>query len=119
MSEAPCALSSDGSTVLVSGTVDFGNFAEVRSLGEEMLGDGQHAAVNVGGLDVANSVAVALLLAWFRQANREGRSIVFVDVPRDLRNIIDFSGLSSVLPMGSGGSEPSQPASQTASEPDA
>ena len=103
--EAPCALASDGSALVVSGIVDFANFCEVRSLGEEMLGDGQHASVNLGRLEVANSVAVALLLAWFRQANREGRTIVFVDVPRDLRNIIDFSGLSSVLPLGAAGPE--------------
>jgi hypothetical protein len=28
---------------------------------------------------------------------------VFVDAPRVLRNIIDFSGLTELLPIGSGG----------------
>lgn len=53
--------------------------------------------VQLGALQSANSVTVALLVAWYRAANLQNKSIVFSDVPTSLRAIIDVSGLAEVL----------------------
>ena len=94
-------LTGDATRLMLGGSVDFHNFVEVRQRGEELLAEQTRSEVHLGELDSANSTLVALLLAWFRFADRSGESIVFMDVPRDLRNIIEFSGLSGVLPLGS------------------
>ena len=56
--------------------------------------------VDVGRLTRANSVSVAVLSAWHRRALIHQKSIVFVNLSQELRNIISFSGLDEVLDLG-------------------
>lgn len=57
----------------------------------------QGVAVNLQGLQRANSLTVALLVAWYRTANLNNKAIEFVNLSGELRNIVTFSGLSDVL----------------------
>jgi anti-anti-sigma factor len=98
-----CEVVVNGPAVRLDGAVDFENFATVRADVEQVIEDEATVSVDLSGLNEANSLKVALLLAWFRAANRREGEVVFVDAPRDLRNIIDFSGLTELLPIGSGG----------------
>lgn len=54
-------------------------------------------SVDLGSLTQANSVTVALLVAWYRHASLNQKSIKFVNLSEELHNIIEFSGLSQVL----------------------
>ncbi len=84
----------------LSGVVDFDNLNEIRHVGEARIGEvGESLSIDLSGLEVANSATVALLIAWFRAAEAQEKSIVFVEVPHELRNIIAFSGLDEVLPL--------------------
>ena len=84
----------------LSGRVTFDNLAEIRQAGETLIAEVQRSAVefDCSGLEEANSVAVALLIAWRRTAGRCGKSVVFKGAPLGLQNIAAFSGLSDVLP---------------------
>jgi len=53
--------------------------------------------VDLAGLERANSVTVAVLMAWYRYAALRQRSIMFVNLSQELLNIIEFSGLRSLL----------------------
>ena len=53
--------------------------------------------VDLSGLERANSVTAAVLVAWYRAATLQNKSIVFVNLSQELRDIIEFSGLSRVL----------------------
>ena len=79
------------------------NIAEVRASGERhitaLAASGDECAFHLSALEQINSLAVALLMAWFRFAHAHGRSIVYMDVPHELRNIIDVCGLTEVLPL--------------------
>jgi phospholipid transport system transporter-binding protein len=80
--------------------VTFANIVAVVDEGERVIRDDlEQPAVSLRTLEVSNSVAVALLLALFRRAHRMGKPIVFTDVPEDLLDIIEVSGLSEVLPL--------------------
>ncbi len=57
--------------------------------------------VDLGGLQHANSVTVALLAAWYRAATNSGGSIVFMNLSPELRKIVAFSGLAEILPVQS------------------
>ncbi|NIP13612.1 MAG: STAS domain-containing protein [Pseudomonadales bacterium] len=83
--------------------VDFGNFASVRSAGEQYLAEsvGERAVVDLTGLESCNSIAVALLMAWFRFAHARGQEVVYAGAPQDLLSIIEISGLMEVLPLSS------------------
>jgi ABC-type transporter Mla MlaB component len=70
----------------------------IKSQGVRLISAGPGPfTVNLSSLQRANSVTVALLLAWYRFAALQQKSIVFTHLSQDLRNIIEFSGLSQIL----------------------
>jgi anti-anti-sigma factor len=84
----------------LKGVIDFTNMVAIRQQGEiRMAAHDALIRVNLKALEEANSVTVALLIAWMRCANSQGVAIVYVDVPQELRDIIEFSGLTTVLPL--------------------
>ena len=54
-------------------------------------------SVDLAGLNRANSVTVAVLVAWYRHATLQQKSIFFVNLSEELHNIVEFSGLSRIL----------------------
>ena len=84
----------------LSGVIDFDNLVEIRRDGESRINEATETVrFDLSGLEKANSATVALLIAWFRAAEAQRKSIVFVEVAPELRNIIAFSGLEEVLPL--------------------
>ena len=84
----------------LSGVINFDNLTEIRSVGEARISEvNETLRIDLSDLEEANSATVALLIAWFRAARAQDKSIVFVEVPPELRNIIAFSGLDQVLPL--------------------
>lgn len=83
--------------------VDFESFAAIRAAGEQFLTDkaDDAAIIDLSGLESCNSIAVALLIAWFRFAHARGREVVYAGAPQDLLSIIEISGLMEVLPLSS------------------
>jgi len=55
--------------------------------------------VSLRGVTDGNSVLVSLMLVWMRRARLAGVAILFVDIPPLVSNLIEFTGLSEVLPM--------------------
>ena len=85
----------------LSGGVTFGNFEDFRLAGEAHIRESRHGAVefDCSGLEEANSIAVALLIAWRRAAGGCGKTVAFRGASVGLRDIAAFSGLSDVLPL--------------------
>jgi ABC-type transporter Mla MlaB component len=74
------------------------------------LGAAQHGTetaplleVSLNGVTDGNSVLVSLLLVWLRRARQAGVGIRFIDIPPLVMNLIEFTGLDEVLPMGPAG----------------
>jgi len=90
------------SNFAVTGTVDAVNFSQWHARGVQWL-DQQPPAMAVvmdlAALEHANSIAVALLLGWFRHADSLGKALQFAQVPPALADIIELSGLTEVLPL--------------------
>jgi phospholipid transport system transporter-binding protein len=75
----------------------------VRLAGERVLDETSGGVeFSLAPLKESNSVVVALLLAWVRYAQMRNKSIRFVDVPDDLRNIIELYGVADILPVEGG-----------------
>ncbi len=53
--------------------------------------------VDLGGLTQANSLTVAVMMVWYRHAYLQEKTLRFTSLSEDLRNMIEFSGLGSVL----------------------
>jgi anti-anti-sigma factor len=82
------------------GPVTLANLKDIRRQGEAALTTaGPRAVMDIAGLTSANSAALAVLMAWFRQAQTLGKTVVFTGVPTDLRKIIELSGMAEILPL--------------------
>jgi ABC-type transporter Mla MlaB component len=79
--------------------VDFENMVAVRSAGERHIEDVTEPSFDLSGLKESNSVAVAVLVAWFRYAHARGKVVEFTHAPAELMNIIEVTELSDVLPV--------------------
>ena len=55
--------------------------------------------ISFRGLEHSGSAGVALMMSLFRSGHRLGKSVSFVDIPADLRNIIELTELDDVLPL--------------------
>jgi phospholipid transport system transporter-binding protein len=84
----------------VEGRVGFHNLVQIREAGEAAIAAAADGVViDLSALDNGNSAAVALLMAWYRAAEIQNKSIVFVAAPEELANIVELSGLTDVLPL--------------------
>jgi len=90
-------------------TVRFDNYEALR----EAACDDVDSAPESASLEISfedrsrsGSIGVALMIAVFRHAHASGRAVRFVEIPVDLRNIIEVADLEDVLPLEAA-SEPS------------
>ena len=60
---------------------------------------GKNWTVDLAQVEVADSAAVSMLLAWLRNAQRHGASLAFVNVPENLRSLADLYGVADALPL--------------------
>ena len=79
--------------------VNFDNLDALRRQGERQIDEGKNSVFSLGSLEEGSSAAVALMIALFRYAHRQGKSIRFVEIPAALHNIIEVSELTRVLPL--------------------
>jgi phospholipid transport system transporter-binding protein len=86
----------DGRIVL-SGPVTLANVAQVLEEGRRHLAEGAEA-VDLAEVSELDSSALALLLAWLREAKAAGRTIVFVNLPESLQTIARLYGVQDLLP---------------------
>jgi anti-anti-sigma factor len=70
----------------------------IRQKGNALIAraDGE-VTFDLGGLQRANSLTVAVLVDWYRTATLQQKGIVFANLSKEMRNIIEFSGLSDLL----------------------
>ncbi len=93
----------------LEGRVTFDNLIALREAGEDAIaGSGDQTVVDVSGLESANSLAVALLMAWFRAAERLGKALSFTGLPDELISIIELSGMDAVLPIENAAEAPGE-----------
>lgn len=84
----------------LSGTIDLSTAMEARSLVEKLIDEqSEEVVIGLGALTEGSSVMVALMMGWVRYARRCERKIVFADVPPKVAQLLEFTGLDSVLPI--------------------
>jgi phospholipid transport system transporter-binding protein len=86
----------DGRIVL-SGPVTLANVAQVLEEGRRHLAEGV-ATVDLAEVSELDSSALALLLAWLREAKAAGRALAFTNLPESLQTIARLYGVQDLLP---------------------
>lgn len=84
----------------LSGVLDLDSVSELLSAISDMSYDAPALAVDLRGVERADSAGVALLVAWMRSARHAQRDIRFLNMPSQMLNIARVSGLDAILPLG-------------------
>jgi len=87
----------EGERLIVSGSLTLASVAAALDEGKAAIGEGVRTVdlAEVGELD---SSALALLLAWLREAKRQNRSLAFANLPQGLTTIARLYGVAELLP---------------------
>lgn len=89
----------DGDILRVRGELDFASVAELWEATAALFAAEPILRVDLGGIQRADSAGVALLVEWLRQARQRRRDLAFINVPAQMRTIIQVADLETVLPL--------------------
>jgi phospholipid transport system transporter-binding protein len=90
-------ISRDGERMLLTGPVTLANVAALLEEGRRHLAEGA-GTVDLAGVTELDSSALALLLAWLREARAGGRAVAFANLPESLQTIARLYGVEDLLP---------------------
>ena len=82
--------------MMVSGPVTLVNVASLLEEGRRHLAEGV-GSVDFGEVTEMDSAALALCLAWLRDARAAGRPLAFANLPESLQTIARLYGVHSLL----------------------
>ena len=86
----------EGDRMVVSGALTLASVAAVLREGSVAIGQGVHT-VDLGEVGELDSSALALLLAWLRQARQQNRGLSFSNLPQGLTTIARLYGVADLL----------------------
>ncbi|OAI50379.1 hypothetical protein AYO46_02475 [Betaproteobacteria bacterium SCGC AG-212-J23] len=84
--------------MMVSGPVTLANVAGLLEEGRRHLSEGVRT-VDLGEVTEMDSAALALCLAWLRDAKAAGGALDFTNLPESLQTIARLYGVDSLLPI--------------------
>lgn len=88
-------------SVAVAGRIDVRNAASSLAAGASMAGATARTEVDLKELESADSVTLAVLLAWSARARHNGGALVYRHVSPHLRSIAHLSHAEALLGIGS------------------
>jgi len=80
----------------VQGPVTANNVVFLLAQGAEQF-TGPRVMVDLSGVTEVDSSALSLLLEWRREAARNGREILFRNLPGSLKSLADLYGVTELL----------------------
>ena len=89
----------EGDTLRVQGDLDFDSVAALWKATESLFTARPPARIDLRGVHRASSAGVALLVAWLGRVQRDRQTVAFVNVPAQMRAIIEVADLDTVLPL--------------------
>ena len=79
------------------GSLDFSNVLKVLKPGLSYVAQAQTPTFDFSEIKKANSAGIALMLAWWREAVRLKKKIVWLHIPKNMYALIKASDLEKIL----------------------
>ena len=86
-------------TMSLAGAIQFDNVTKIRDKGLKIINSLTTINVDLAEVTLADSSALSLLLAWQRDAQGQGKTIQYHNLPQQLLDLGQFNGLNLVLPI--------------------
>ena len=88
----------EGERLVVSGSLTLASVAAALAEGKQAIGEGA-CTVDLAQVGELDSSALALLLAWLREAKLRNLNLVFENLPQGLTTIARLYGVAELLPV--------------------
>ena len=87
--------------LLLSGVLDYRTAPTLREAGRQLISKSTTSALSISCAQVekSSSVGLSLLLAFMRDAKAASKTLTLRDLPADMREIAQVSGLLELLPL--------------------
>jgi len=86
----------EGGELSVEGSITIDNVVSVVANGVALF-DGEDVTIDLGRVTEADSAAVSLLLEWQREAARRHLQIHFLNMPQNLKSLMQLYGVSELI----------------------
>ncbi len=85
--------------LLISGAFNFADVVKLRQLGSKLVIQSIHPVITIDlqGVEHSDNSGLVLLVAWMRDARRQGKSLIFSHVPEFLVKMAQVFGLQTIL----------------------
>ena len=83
--------------VLISGEIVFANVSQALKASRNALKGDRRVTVDLSGVRRADSSGVSLLVEWKRTFARQGGSISFINLPRQMERIIRLVDVEEMI----------------------
>ena len=88
-----------GDTLHVHGELDFASVAALWETTRPWFRAESIRQIDLSGVHRSNSAGVALLATWWYTVHRDQQALAFINVPAQMRAIIQVAGLDAILPL--------------------
>lgn len=98
MSESAVRLG-DAGELLISGVLDYRSGPGLRKQGQALIKSSQAPALvlDCSAVEKSSSVGLALLLAFMRDGQAQGKAVSIRALPADMREIAEVSGVTEIF----------------------
>ena len=89
--------------LLLSGVLDYRTGPQLRLTGQELIRASKASSLllDCSAVEKSSSVGLSLLLAFIRDAQSAKKTLSFIGLPEDMRQIAEVSGLTELFPLQS------------------
>lgn len=81
----------------ITGDITFSTVPKLNTVGIQYIVAHQEPIFDLSAVQKTDSSAIALLLAWIRDAKREHKNIHFQNIPHQVLEVAEVCGVSALL----------------------
>ncbi len=89
-------ISCSGGACTLQGPVTMANVEGLLEEGARQI-EGLRVTVDLSGVTEVDSAALSLLLEWRRQAQRANRTILYINLPANLKSLAELYGVTELI----------------------
>lgn len=85
--------------LMVDGVLNFGTVPHLRRKGIDLIANLDKLTIDFQNVTRSDSSGLALLTAWVRYANNQGKSLHYINIPEQLLDLAKVCNLDHILPL--------------------
>lgn len=84
-------------TCIINGSLTRGVMNKIITLGDKFIMEAEAPVIDLQGIIACDSAGVALLVYWWRLAQKNNKKIVFRGLSKDMTSIMQVSHVDDIL----------------------